>query len=697
MNNILGETDKPRSAKIGDIVVCWQTGVLKHQHKTIKLEPMPLAFLHFLAQHPGQLIAREQILKAVWGDRHVSDDAIRSVVKKLREALEDNARAPRYIKTVPLKGYMLIAVVSEFADETPDTVATKKKFNIKSPLWLISCLSIVIIIALLTLLFSSEPIKKIVEPYEKDLLTHLSGEETDGEYSELLQTLIFSHETHGGEASSLYRKHIPSGQVERLTFDEAGYFFPKFSPDSTQLAYIRTLGLGVETIVAKYSKKGLSALNTLTDINSDYELQSWSADGESLYFSSAHSHIDSNDISAIYRYRLADKNWQQMTFPHVKGGGDYYAKESPDGRYLGVVRNTADRRFSLLILDLIDKKIQNEKFLPFVPTKLIWAGKQNDRIAMSSYKGDLYYFNLSSGELVAQAGSHPGLNDIFYSCGERCFYMREHTINNTDVVEVPNPFTANNNIAGIHYESDLAEFHPVYNKSGDTFYFSSKEKTAVHLMRQTRGQASEILFSINARHIINQLSVHSNEHYISGKIEGRAFVFDLQKSKLVYITSQDEYVNIAGWDRSGKFLYFSRLEKGSSILLKYDVTSAQVSTVEQGIKGRYELEDGRDFVIDHQDTLYQVKTKGQRKAIIVLPQSKISSWQIQGEFLYFVEPKGTSLYIRRLNLTSGETQSEKLFENSWVAEFSLHPQSYKMLITKVLPDNSNLVKVQWHQ
>jgi hypothetical protein len=191
--------------------------------------------------------------------------------------------------------------------------------------------------------------------------------------------------------------------------------------------------------------------------------------------------------------------------------------------------------------------------------------------------------------------------------------------------------------------------------------------------------------------------VHPNERYLGGKIEGRAFIFNLQSSKLGYITSQDEYVNIAGWDRSGHFLYFSRFEKDSSILLKYDVTSAQVSIVEKGIKGRYELADGRNFVVDHQGTLYHEITKEQRNPITILPQSQVNSWQIQGDFLYFVEPEGNILYIKRLSLISGEIESTKLFENKWVAEFSIHPQGYKMLITKILSDNSNLVKVQWYK
>lgn len=446
-------------------------------------------------------------------------------------------------------------------------------------------------------------------------------------------------------------------------------------------------------MLARYTSKGLSEITSLSSPNSDKSLLSWSADGASLYFKSYNNQHDSTELSVIYRYHLKQKHWQQVTFPHVKGEGDQLAEESPDGRYLAIIRNTADRRYSLLILDLLDQQITHEHNLPFVATKLIWLN--NKALAMSSYKGDVYSFTLTKAQLIRQQGTKPGLNDIFYACGEACFYMRQHGINQTDVVEIPNPFTQPSNLPMAHYGTELADFHPVYNATGTSFYFSSKEQSAVHLMRRTTGQPSEKLFSINATHIINQLSIHPEQRFVAGKIEGRAFVYQVQGNKLTYITSQEQYVNIASWARSGQYLYFSRFEQGRFVLLKYDVDSGQISSLEQDIKGRYELKDGRDFVIDNQNDLYQQLSADQRKFIVTLPESKISSWQIQNEFLYFVQPKGRSVYINRLDLNKGERKRKKLFEHNWVSEFSLHPQGHKMLITKALSDDSNLVKVQW--
>lgn len=692
MVNVSFFPDRESKTRIGDKVLCWQSGRIFDQEKETKLAPLPLTFLKYLSQNPGELISREQLLDAVWENRYVSDDAIRGVVKKLREALCDDAKSPRYIKTIPLKGYMLIAGVSEVIEKEAELSGDKT--TRLSFLWLLCTVITALIIGYLVMFYPPESANVKTPTINIEQLTHLSGEEEDGDFSELLQTILFSYTKDDSEPPALYRKNLLSRQVERLSFEKAGHFHARFSPDSTRVSYIRETDVGLESIVANYSAKGLSDITAVTGPNSDKEVLSWSSDGTSLYFRS--SQFELNSItSAIYRYRLSDKYWQQITFPHVKGSGNHLAEESPNGRYLAVVRNTAERRYSLLVLDLVSKEIKSEVPLPFVPTKLLWLDGENKRLAMSSFKGELYYFDSGSNVLLPQSINQPGINDIFYHCGVRCFYMHQHKLNRTDIIEIPNPFEPSLAVTGMHHESNSAEYHPVYNLVGDSFYFYSKEGLTIHLMRKTLGQASEKLFSVSAGHIINQLSIHPEEQYIAGKIEGRAFIYNQQTKKLTFITSPEEFVNIASWDRGGQFLYFSRLEQNRYVLLKYNVSSGEVTVAGNDIKGRYELKDGRNFVIDDKDRLYELVSKNSQKFIVTLPQIGLGSWQIQGEFLYFVEPKGMSVFMNRINMINSKEERKVLFKNSWVPEFSLHSQGKKMLVIKTLSDEGNLVKVQW--
>lgn len=69
--------------------------------------------LLLLAAHPGQVLGRERITAVLWPEVLVGDDSLARTVSKLRQALGDDAKSPRYIETLSKRGYRLLAPVSE--------------------------------------------------------------------------------------------------------------------------------------------------------------------------------------------------------------------------------------------------------------------------------------------------------------------------------------------------------------------------------------------------------------------------------------------------------------------------------------------------------------------------------------------------------------------------------------------------------
>jgi len=67
--------------------------------------------LVYLAADPGTVIAKEELLEAVWGGAFVEEGALAQAVHSLRKALGDDARQPRFIQTIPKRGYRLVAPV----------------------------------------------------------------------------------------------------------------------------------------------------------------------------------------------------------------------------------------------------------------------------------------------------------------------------------------------------------------------------------------------------------------------------------------------------------------------------------------------------------------------------------------------------------------------------------------------------------
>jgi TolB-like protein/DNA-binding winged helix-turn-helix (wHTH) protein/thioredoxin-like negative regulator of GroEL len=84
---------------------------LRRSGRVIKLEKQPMELLILLAQRPGQLVTREDIIARLWGQGRFldTDQGINSSVRKIRTALKDNPEKPRYLLTVVGKGYRFIA------------------------------------------------------------------------------------------------------------------------------------------------------------------------------------------------------------------------------------------------------------------------------------------------------------------------------------------------------------------------------------------------------------------------------------------------------------------------------------------------------------------------------------------------------------------------------------------------------------
>jgi TolB-like protein/DNA-binding winged helix-turn-helix (wHTH) protein/Tfp pilus assembly protein PilF len=99
-----------------------RTKELRREGRPVKLPPQALRLLELLAGHPGQLVTREEIQQKIWGcDTFVDfEHSINKSIRQIRDALGDDADRPRFIETVPRRGYRFIAELEpeEFARQS---------------------------------------------------------------------------------------------------------------------------------------------------------------------------------------------------------------------------------------------------------------------------------------------------------------------------------------------------------------------------------------------------------------------------------------------------------------------------------------------------------------------------------------------------------------------------------------------------
>jgi len=104
--------------QLGPWLVRPSVNTITNNGTTVRLEPKVMEVLVCLAQHAGEPVSKEAIIKTVWADAFVSDDALTRSVSELRRALEDNAREPLFVETIPKRGYRILLPVRLVAPES---------------------------------------------------------------------------------------------------------------------------------------------------------------------------------------------------------------------------------------------------------------------------------------------------------------------------------------------------------------------------------------------------------------------------------------------------------------------------------------------------------------------------------------------------------------------------------------------------
>ena len=112
------------AVNFGAFEVDLRAGELRKHGIKIKLQDQPFQILALLLERPGEVVTREELRLKLWpGDTFVDfDHGLNNAINRLREALGDAADTPRFIETLPRRGYRFIAPVHDGA-ATPSQTA----------------------------------------------------------------------------------------------------------------------------------------------------------------------------------------------------------------------------------------------------------------------------------------------------------------------------------------------------------------------------------------------------------------------------------------------------------------------------------------------------------------------------------------------------------------------------------------------
>ena len=100
-----------------DVVVDCEKFRIQKGDQIRTLSPRSFDLLVYLIEHRNRVVEKQELFEHIWKESFVTDNALTRAVKDIRRAIGDDADAPRYVETVPKRGYRFIAEV-----KTPDEI-----------------------------------------------------------------------------------------------------------------------------------------------------------------------------------------------------------------------------------------------------------------------------------------------------------------------------------------------------------------------------------------------------------------------------------------------------------------------------------------------------------------------------------------------------------------------------------------------
>ena len=697
-----------------------RSGELRKDGRRIRLQPQPIQLLAMLIENAGEVVTRDEVCRALWQtDTFVDfDHSVSAAVNKIREALSDSVDNPRFVETLPKRGYRFIGKIKPEppvvlpvakppqALELATVPATKESTGKNWTLGLAG-LAVVAACAVLIIWLARKPVDSRGDAHASSAamtmvpFTSYPGQETTPSFSPDGSRIAFSWDDRknnrsGNPGYDLYVKAIGSETLLQLTHHPSDWISSAWSPDGTQIAFHRLAeddnGIYVVPALGGPERK-LIATKTPLDVAAPIN---WSPDGKWIGY--ADLEIGRHGDRA---YLLNVETLETHEFPHdpaCRHEGDLTFSHSGQELAILCVHNTAE--FEYLITDLQGKSRRSLTTRHEYQHGLAWSADDQSLIvaAVSANRDAVYEIRVSDGEvhkLPGLEGEWPAISNdgrkLAISAADNHLSIWRKDLQHPEVRSVQMYSSTRSQNAG-EYSPDgkHVAFDSGRSGTGSVWMADSEGNNLVQISRDA--PALYPRWSPDSRKIVFQMLDEASSLW-------GVYTADISDRVAHKLKTNIHELQIPYWSHDGKWIYFLGYEGNGLELYRCPAGGGDATLLLGSLDSTEAIEsfDGKlvYFPARWGDMMMQAPDRPEATPRKVSQMPKIDDqyeWAVVAEGIYFSrqdDPRSISFY----DFATKHTREVFRVDKDLAAGMSISPDGRYMLYSQVDESNAGIMLV----
>jgi Tol biopolymer transport system component/DNA-binding winged helix-turn-helix (wHTH) protein len=704
--------------RVGDFLIEPQLNTINRDDQSTRVEPKVMQVLQRLSNTAGEVVSKEQLMRAVWTDTIVTDDVLTRAVWELRKAFGDDSKQPRYIQTIPKSGYRLIAQVSYEGESDPTSKHSQiRSGNPQTSSWIIR-LSLLVVILLISSsvawIYVSRKSVNTARPTLRVVpFTSFPGREDQAALSPDGNQIAFVWEGEKGDNTDIYVKSITGERPLRITTDPAIDARPTWSPDAQRIAFVRFNPADYKFSVFVASALGTAPERLLFSINDEPATLSWSPDGKFIATSESSAKKSPSHI-VLFSPETGEK--RNLTTSPDQYWSDSTPAFSPDSKSVAFVRENTPITGDIYVVPVTGGEPRR---ITYDNARHTFSNAEVGGVAWTADGKEIIFASTRGGTpslwRVGILGGEPerlsvGGDNTFYPSisprGNRLTYTQMSGGTPIYRIEVPTAKGQHSQPVKL-LASTRDDQSPTYSPDGKKIAFQSDRSGNLEIwMCDSEGQnLTQLTFFGKGQAGTPQWSADGNQIAFDYRAEDRADVYVVNAAGGVprRLTTESSDDSVPSWSRDGKYIYFASDRGGEQQVWKISAEGGQaIQLTRQGGLIALESADGKYlyYCKGFGPGIWKTPVDGGQEVPILFDQPRAGcwgQWALADEGIYFIKAQWHSpSTVEFFSFATAHVTTVVGLDNvsDFVSGFAVSPDHHQVLYAQRGPINSDIMLVE---